>query len=158
MPNKIVKEFVGKPRAGFGRDVELAFDPEAIVIRVDGDALPPESVEYVIRYGFRQAASDRAAGSSGARDVLKAVDAFLEALKAGEPVRSGGPGYTLPKIDVETVNVLVAALRKRGMKAKEARDAAIRAVTEGAEECNGIPVEKAREVAQARIDALGDLL
>ena len=156
--NKVVKEFVGKPRAGYGRDVELSFDPEGIVIRVDGKALPPESTEYIIRYGFRQAASDRAAGASGERDVLKAIDAFLEALKSGEPVRSGGPGYTMPKLDVETVNVLVAALRKRGMKAKEARDAAIRAITNGDEECYGIPVEKARAVAQARIDALGDLL
>ena len=156
--NKVIKEFVGKPRAGFGRDVELAFDPESITIRVDGKALPPESTEYIIRYGFRQAASDRAAGASGEREVLKAIEGFIEALKVGEPVRSGGPGYTLPRLDVETINVLVAALRKRGVKAKEARDAAIRAITNGDEECHGIPIEKAREVAQARIDALGDLL
>lgn len=156
--NKVIKEFVGKPRAGHGRDVELSFDPELITIRVDGTALPPESTEYIIRYGFRQAASDRAAGASGEREVLKAIDTFIEALKAGEPVRSGGPGYTMPKLDVETINVLVAALRKRGLKAKEARDDAIKAVTEGAEECHGIPIGKAREVAQARIDALGDLL
>lgn len=99
-------------------------------VKIDFDALPDASKEFIVRYGLKQYLADGMAGASNVVEAEAGVTSRVAKLKSGDLSRVRGEGKTaVDSTEQRAIKLAKAAIRaaikaKNGSATKEAIDEA----------------------------------
>lgn len=81
-------------------------------VKVDFDALPETSKDFVIRYGLKQYLADGMAGAENVATAKAGVEARVAKLESGDLSRSRGEGKEAPDtVETRAIKLAKAAIR-----------------------------------------------
>lgn len=103
-----------------GETLQVEFEGQMPEIRLNGEAIPAEMVEYLFRYGIRQSVKDKAAGAETDAERNALAQKRIDALIDGSVREGTGGGPKLSPLERRARDIaqrdVEAAARKLGHK------------------------------------------